>query len=417
MKTCFVISPIGEDGSETRKASDELFDLIIQPALEIFDFKIVRGDKIFNTTAITEEIIKYVQSSELCIIDLTAHNPNVFYECGRRHETARPYIHMKRKGEKIPFDIAGIRTIDYDTSDARKTKESVDVLRNFIRELEQTGYGSQSSGFSLSSIGATLSRIERKLDLIADEGAGQAAPALNLTGNPARIFYDAYMAQNYTLALQALKRFMQINPDINLHLDMACMLVEAYEPTAIGIVREALDEDFDHLKTSGIAIALDALTHYYIAALTIKDEYDYLKEMVKKTMLREMSDKEKAALLNIQASIEYGMKDDLKALEFQKKTLELVPSEPAYVYNIATIYDALKWEDDLYKALNILLTIYKNKDLKTEKITTKYLEFAKTKFKQKGMDKQANEVDELLFQAQQAGLAPAAGMKALNTFG
>jgi hypothetical protein len=341
----------------------------------------------------------------------------VFYECGRRHETAKPYIHMKRKGEKIPFDIAGIRSIDYDTSDAWKTKESVDMLRNFIKELEQTGYGSQSAGFSLSTIGAALSRIERKLDLLSDDLPAQPGQALNIKGNPVRIFYDAYQAQNYTQALQALKRFMQINPDINLHLDLACMLVEVYEPSAIGIVREILDENFDQLKTSGIAIALDALTQYYIAALTIKEEYDYLKGLLAKTLQREMSDKEKAALMNVFASIEYGMKDDLKALEYQKKTLELLPSEPAYVYNIATIYDALKWEEDLYKALNVLLTIYKSKDLRREKITTKYLEYAKTKFMQKGMDKQVHEIDEILYQAQLASATPATEIKAFDTFG
>jgi hypothetical protein len=30
MKTCFVISPIGQEGSEIRQAADDLFDLIIE---------------------------------------------------------------------------------------------------------------------------------------------------------------------------------------------------------------------------------------------------------------------------------------------------------------------------------------------------------------------------------------------------
>ena len=135
MKTCFVISPIGDDGSDIRKAEDDLFDLIIQPALEKYDFKVVRADKIVSTSAITDDIVNLVQTAQLCIIDVTGHNANVFYETGRRHETAKPYIHMKNKGEKIPFDIAGIRTIDYDLSDGRKIKDSIDSLRKFVDEL------------------------------------------------------------------------------------------------------------------------------------------------------------------------------------------------------------------------------------------------------------------------------------------
>src|SRR5688572_29391938 len=109
MKTCFVISPIGQDGSDVRKGADDLFDLIIEPALERFDFKVVRGDKVTTSSSITEDVIKRIQNSELCVIDLTGHNPNVFYECGRRHETAKPFILMKRKGEEIPFDLKDIR--------------------------------------------------------------------------------------------------------------------------------------------------------------------------------------------------------------------------------------------------------------------------------------------------------------------
>ena len=118
----------GQDGSDVRKGADDLFELIIEPALEKYDFKVVRGDMVTTSSSITEDVIKRIQNSELCVIDLTGHNPNVFYECGRRHETAKPFILMNRKGEEIPFDLKDRRTVDYDLSDPRTTKASIDKL-------------------------------------------------------------------------------------------------------------------------------------------------------------------------------------------------------------------------------------------------------------------------------------------------
>ena len=100
-KTCFVISPIGEKDSDIRKLADDLYDLIIVPALEKFNFDIVRADKITSVTSITSDIISHVQNADLCIVDLTGQNPNVMYECGRRHETGKPFIMVAKENEKI----------------------------------------------------------------------------------------------------------------------------------------------------------------------------------------------------------------------------------------------------------------------------------------------------------------------------
>src|SRR5687768_12239560 len=113
-KTCFVISPIGNEGSEIRKNANDLYDLIIEPALEVFGFNVIRCYMLANAGSITDDLFKRIKNSELCIIDITGHNPNVFYECGRRHETAKPFIIMRRKGEVSPFDLVDIRAVDYD---------------------------------------------------------------------------------------------------------------------------------------------------------------------------------------------------------------------------------------------------------------------------------------------------------------
>lgn len=112
MKKCFIAYPIGTDDSKVRRNSDFLLQSIIKPALES-DFEIQRSDLISSTNKITDEIIGGLTNSELVIVDLSTHNPNVFYELGYRHALERPTITMINKDENIPFDVSAYRTIYY----------------------------------------------------------------------------------------------------------------------------------------------------------------------------------------------------------------------------------------------------------------------------------------------------------------
>lgn len=154
-KTCFVISPIGEKGSDIRAIADSLYDLIIEPALEKFGFSVTRADKNVAVSSITSEIVQLVQDSGLCIIDITGHNANVMYECGRRHETAKPYIMMAQEGEKLPFDINSIRTVFYNLSDAREIRTTVKVMQQMIEKMIESGLEPERSG-NLSARSLTL---------------------------------------------------------------------------------------------------------------------------------------------------------------------------------------------------------------------------------------------------------------------
>lgn len=112
MKKCFIACPIGTDDSKVRRNSDFLLQSIIKPALES-DFEIQRSDLISSTNKITDEIIGGLTNSELVIVDLSTHNPNVFYELGYRHALERPTITMINKDENIPFDVSAYLTIYY----------------------------------------------------------------------------------------------------------------------------------------------------------------------------------------------------------------------------------------------------------------------------------------------------------------
>ena len=105
-KTCFVISPIGADGSDTRKKSNKLLKYVIEPVLHSTGYIVERADQLSQPGIITNQIVRKILDADLLIADLADGNPNVFYELAIRHGSAKPFIHLLSSKEKIPFDNA-----------------------------------------------------------------------------------------------------------------------------------------------------------------------------------------------------------------------------------------------------------------------------------------------------------------------
>lgn len=167
-KTCFVISPIGEVGSEIRQNADDLLELIIKPALEIYGFEVTRGDHRSEPNQIDLDVIQSVQNADLCIVDVTGLNPNVMYELGRRDETLKDVIVLKTHEQVLPVDLGTRRCIEYDLDSRRGARDAVQQIRNFVEPMIERGFESGASTTSLSEIAAMLGRIERKLNQMTE---------------------------------------------------------------------------------------------------------------------------------------------------------------------------------------------------------------------------------------------------------
>lgn len=213
MPDCFIISPIGESGSETRNNADDLRDLIIKPVMESFGFNVIRGDHDIKAKAgqIDLDVIRAVQESDLCVVDLSIPNPNVYYEFGRRDETGKPLILLKAKGSPdLPVDIATRRYIEYDLDSRSGLKEAIEQLKNAVEPLVQKGFESGGTGASLSELAELMRRIERKIDRIDKKtvsggGRAVAADAGNIKGDPRDVFSLALEQNNIPMAEQAVK--------------------------------------------------------------------------------------------------------------------------------------------------------------------------------------------------------------------
>lgn len=135
-KICFVISPIGEEDSETRKRSDQVLKHIITGAVEQLGYEVIRADKISEPGIITHQILQHIVDSVLVVADLTERNPNVFYELALRHAIRKPLVQLIKKGELIPFDVAATRIIQFDLQNPDSVEAAkVEILAQ-VKSLE-----------------------------------------------------------------------------------------------------------------------------------------------------------------------------------------------------------------------------------------------------------------------------------------
>ena len=140
-KTCFVIAPIGEPGSETRERSDEVLQHIICPVVEPLGYETTRADQINQQGVITSQVIQRIVDDTLVIADLTSQNPNVFYELAIRHAIAKPFIQIITSSEEIPFDLAGTRTIFINLQSLSSAEGAKSKIKDQIALLESNPSG------------------------------------------------------------------------------------------------------------------------------------------------------------------------------------------------------------------------------------------------------------------------------------
>ncbi|PYS89247.1 MAG: hypothetical protein DMF64_18210 [Acidobacteria bacterium] len=141
MKRCFVISPIGQEGTPIREHADDVFDFIIKPAMDECGIEAWRSDHLHEPGKISDQMFRAILNEDLCIALLTGYNPNVFYELAVAQCAGRPVIIMAEKGHELPFDIRDLRCVYYDFSPRQMhDKVYVKQIVAHIRSLEASGW-------------------------------------------------------------------------------------------------------------------------------------------------------------------------------------------------------------------------------------------------------------------------------------
>lgn len=135
-KKCFIITPIGDEGSETFRMAKGVIESVIKPVLERNGFEDIKpAYEILESGMIGNQIVDRIVNDDLVIANLTGNNPNVMYELAIRHAAAKPIIHICENGTNLPFDIKDSRTIFY-KNDMLGTKELIERLECFVKEVD-----------------------------------------------------------------------------------------------------------------------------------------------------------------------------------------------------------------------------------------------------------------------------------------
>lgn len=155
--TCFIVTPIGNEGSDIRRHIEGIIDQAIIPAIgNKFDIKVAHRE--YKTGSINDRVIQSIYRSDLVIANLTNLNPNVMFELAIRYSFGKPVIVIAEEGTKLPFDIVDENTIFYvnDPSGAADLKEKI---AKFVKEIDcdKNTYGPV---YSVLKNAATFEQIE-----------------------------------------------------------------------------------------------------------------------------------------------------------------------------------------------------------------------------------------------------------------
>lgn len=126
---CFVIMPISSQEGYDKDHFKLVYEDIIKPSILAAGLSPFRADETKNTNLIQLDILRSVVDSEIAICDMSARNPNVFYELGMRQAFDRPTVLLRDEITEAPFDVNGLRYVTY-----KKNMKHRDVMQA-VKEL------------------------------------------------------------------------------------------------------------------------------------------------------------------------------------------------------------------------------------------------------------------------------------------
>lgn len=110
-KVCFIIMPFSIE------SLNDVYELYIKGSIEEkTSFICVRGDDIFGSNIIYDDILNSIKNADIILADLTGKNANVFYEVGISHTLNKKVILLAQSMDDVPFDLKHFRICLYDTS-------------------------------------------------------------------------------------------------------------------------------------------------------------------------------------------------------------------------------------------------------------------------------------------------------------
>jgi hypothetical protein len=221
--------PIGAEGSDIRKNSNEVYNYLIIPGVSQAKrmYKCIRADEVQKPNNIVKDIARKLKTAEVVIADLTGQNPNVFYELGVRHALGGKTIILSQSLNDVPFDLRSIRTIIYDTKTPSGNDATKKQIAKFLQELDD------EPGESDNPVTETIGKIPERISDSQPAGLGDSvAHELEQLRRVIDVTSYNLLQQTEHLSTRELKKtiqqaidekFASLNLDSSRHEDIAIL--------------------------------------------------------------------------------------------------------------------------------------------------------------------------------------------------
>lgn len=126
---CFVVMPFGDEDLQV------VYEDYLRPTVEeTCGLRCERGDDVFGSNIIMDDIQDSIDRADLVIADLTRRNANVFYEVGICHALDKQVLLLAQSMDDVPFDLRHRRVLLYEYT-PRGVQRMATALEQHIRAM------------------------------------------------------------------------------------------------------------------------------------------------------------------------------------------------------------------------------------------------------------------------------------------
>jgi len=138
----FCVMPFSE------RWSDTVWSSCIEIAANGAELKPKRGDTTLRTGKLIENVWNEILKCGCVIAELSAPNPNVYYELGMAHALGRETFVMVQKGIDLPADIKGVHYLEYELGNLAGATQKLQAQLKAWRDDEDIRVAGVESLFS-----------------------------------------------------------------------------------------------------------------------------------------------------------------------------------------------------------------------------------------------------------------------------
>jgi hypothetical protein len=132
----FVVMPFGQPWSTA------VHEQMFVPAIEAAGFTAERGDSIVRVGDLGTNVWRSITQAGVIVAEVTAPNPNVYYELGLADALGKPIFLFKQADAVLPADIGGVHYYEYRLSDlAAGRQQLTEALRDWAAQKDHRFFG------------------------------------------------------------------------------------------------------------------------------------------------------------------------------------------------------------------------------------------------------------------------------------